>query len=146
MHGRTHGCSDSPTYNCWKNMKRRCLTPTNPEYKNYGARGIKVCGRWMKFENFLADMGEKPKGLTLDRVNNELGYNLKNCKWSTPVEQNRHMRKNVYISIGNERLILQDWAKKYNICQVSLRRWYLAGLWPKDPNYRGIWAHRKFAR
>lgn len=100
----------------------------------------------MKFENFLADMGEKPKGLTLDRVNNELGYNLKNCKWSTPVEQNRHMRKNVYISIGNERLILQDWAKKYNICQVSLRRWYLAGLWPKDPNYRGIWAHRKFAR
>jgi hypothetical protein len=127
-------------------MKQRCLNPRNPEYKNYGGRGITVCTRWLKFENFLADMGNKPEGKTLDRVHNELGYKLENCKWSTPVEQNRHMRKNIWITIGNESLILQDWAKKFDVCQVSLRRWHLARLWPQNPNYRGRWAKRKFAR
>lgn len=141
-----HGYSDTPTYHSWKAMKQRCLNPSNPEHRNYGARGITVCGRWMKFENFLADMGPKPDGKTLDRVNNDLGYSQRNCKWNTPVEQNRHMRKNVWITVGNERLILQDWAKKLNVCQVQLRRLYLAGIWPKNFGYLGKWNKRKFAR
>jgi len=65
---KTHGQSDSPTYHVWEMMKGRCLNPKNPNFKRYGARGITVCERWLKFENFLADMGEKPDGLTLERV------------------------------------------------------------------------------
>jgi len=88
-HGHTkHGQPATSTYTAWANMLRRCDNPNNPEYKNYGARGIRVCRRWYKFENFLADMGEKPAAhLTIERVNNNKGYVKSNCTWATRSEQ-----------------------------------------------------------
>ena len=83
----------SPTYNSWRDMKTRCLNSNCPDYKNYGGRGIKVCERWMDFTNFLADMGEKPEGLTLDRINNDGNYEPGNCRWATWKEQRRNQRK-----------------------------------------------------
>ena len=76
-------------------MLSRCENKNVPAFKNYGGRGITVCKRWHKFENFLADMGERPFGLTLDRKNNDKGYYKRNCKWSTWIEQqnNRRPRK-----------------------------------------------------
>ena len=77
-------------------MKTRCLNPNNKRFKDYGGRGIMICERWMVFENFLADMGERPEGKTLDRINNDGHYEPSNCKWSTSKEQaNNRSNKNV---------------------------------------------------
>ena len=77
----------SPTYRCFNGMKARCNNPKNRSYKDYGGRGITVCARWSNFVNFLADMGEKPAGKTLDRKNVNGNYEPDNCRWATPKEQ-----------------------------------------------------------
>ena len=75
-------------------MKERCLNPNNKGYKNYGARGIEVCDRWLRFEFFISDMGDRPStGLSLDRIDNNGNYEPKNCKWSTRLEQAANTRK-----------------------------------------------------
>lgn len=91
-----HGMTNSPTYRVWRNMHSRCENPNTPYYGEYGGRGIKVCERWFKFQNFLDDMGEKPEGESIDRVDNDKGYNPTNCKWSTPKEQAVNRRKRRY--------------------------------------------------
>jgi len=82
----------SPTYNSWRMMKTRCQNSNFPYYKDYGGRGIKVCERWMNFENFLTDMGERPENTTLDRINNDGNYEPGNCRWATRKEQRRNQR------------------------------------------------------
>jgi len=108
VHGNTkHGHSPrngkpSPTYTSWYAMKTRCLNSNNPRFKDYGGRGIRVCKRWMDFTNFLADMGEKPEGLTPDRIDNDGDYEPCNCRWATPKEQrqNRRDQKTQYFFIA----------------------------------------------
>ena len=108
MHGNIkHGhCpwngKPSPTYCSWDKMKQRCLNPNCPRFKDYGGRGIKVTERWQDFANFLADMGERPPGKTLDRINNDGNYEPENCRWATPKEQiqNRRDQKNQYFFIA----------------------------------------------
>jgi hypothetical protein len=80
------------TYVTWCNMKTRCNNPNVPYYKNYGGRGIIVCERWNEFKNFLEDMGERPLGTTIDRINVNGNYEPFNCKWSTPKEQINNRR------------------------------------------------------
>lgn len=92
MHNLQHGKSHSRTYNSWKSMKARCSNPKLKEYIMYGGSGISYCASWEKFAGFFADMGERPAGKTLDRIDNKLGYSVGNCRWATNSEQKLNRR------------------------------------------------------
>ncbi len=86
----THGLTGTKTYNTWANMIRRCEDATAGGYVRYGGAGVSVCDRWHKFDNFLADMGEAPQGMTIDRRDNSAGYCKDNCRWATATTQARN--------------------------------------------------------
>jgi len=111
----THGMTNTTIYAVWKSMRRRCNKPNDPGYKNYGGRGITICRRWDKFENFYADMGDKPKGLSIERVDNYGNYEPSNCKWATREEQDRNKRNNRIIKYEGREQCLTDWARESGI-------------------------------
>jgi hypothetical protein len=88
----THGASRSREYSTWSGMWQRCRNPKSVAFAKYGGRGISVCDRWRLFENFLADMGRRPAGTSLDRIDVNGNYEPGNCRWATPEEQNKNQR------------------------------------------------------
>lgn len=89
---RNHGWSKTPTYKSWLHMRGRCFDANNPNYSEWGGRGITVCDRWSDFMNFLEDMGPRPDGTSIDRMDNDGNYEPGNCRWATPLEQSRNRR------------------------------------------------------
>jgi hypothetical protein len=117
---KTHGRSRTREYNIWSSMLARCQNPRSTHFSFYGARGINVCERWKKFEYFFTDMGECPLGLSLDRIDNSLGYSLENCRWSTPKEQARNTRSNRFLTFCNQIKSSAEWAEIFVISQKTL--------------------------
>jgi hypothetical protein len=110
-----HGMTGTPTWNSWYSMVCRCSYPSQTVYKYYGGRGIKVCDRWLGrdgFSNFLADMGERPDGMTLDRRERDGDYTPDNCRWRNHKQQMRNQRRTTYAPCGTS---LQDLAEQAGI-------------------------------
>lgn len=119
-HGQAKEGKKSSVHTTWQNMKKRCCDIKNAHYKNYGGRGIKVCERWLNsFENFYADMGDKPtKNHTIERIDNDGNYEPSNCRWATRQEQlaNKRIRKD---SLIHEGMTTSEWAKKLGITTTA---------------------------
>jgi hypothetical protein len=110
-HGHSKGKKMSPTYQSWSDMMQRCYNPKCKEYLYYGERDIKVYEPWHIFENFLADMGECPKGLTIERIDNEGHYNPENCKWDTRKNQARNRRSNKILTLNGVSHCSSEWTE-----------------------------------
>lgn len=127
---RTHGRNASdPTYSTWSAMRSRCLNKSSAKYPSYGGRGIKVCERWNRFENFLADMGERPTGKTLDRINNEGNYEPSNCRWATPREQraNQRPQQTTAITHQGKTQTMAEWARESVVTYTTFAKRIYAG-------------------
>jgi hypothetical protein len=120
-HGHSVNRKLSREFTTWRGMKARCEGEGRPDWKHYGGRGIKVCERWQVFENFLADMGEKPPKMSIDRIDNEKDYEPGNCKWSTQKEQVHNRRKKTHCIRGHllspENCYVCSWGRHCLVCK-----------------------------
>ncbi|MCK6499065.1 MAG: hypothetical protein L6Q38_06245 [Nitrospira sp.] len=110
-----HGKTDTRTHRIWRAMKTRCHNKNSSGFHKYGARGIKVCDRWLNFEDFLSDMGEAPLGMSIERKNNNGNYEPGNCIWATPKQQARNNRRNVTIHFCGRTQCLSAWCEGLGI-------------------------------
>lgn len=126
VHGHTRAGWMSRTYQAWVSMRERCGNQTRRGYKNWGGRGISVCERWLTFANFLADMGERPDGKSLDRVNNDGNYEPNNCRWATASEQALNRRRRTTDHIQHNTAATRNACAKLSEDQVRyIRRTYV---------------------
>lgn len=108
----THGKTNTSEFKTWVSIKNRCNNSNSKDFKNYGGRGIAVCNRWIdSFENFVADMGIRPDGMSIERIDNDKGYSIENCRWATTKDQNRNKRNVVFFGGKCQ----SDWAAELGI-------------------------------
>lgn len=117
---KSHGLSGTPTYLSWIAMRARCLNPLHDQYKDYGGRGITIDPSWDSFEQFLKDMGPRPEGKTLDRIDNDGPYSAINCRWATRAEQARNSSQTTLYIFQGEEKCLADWADGRGIPRTTL--------------------------
>lgn len=117
---KRHGLSLSREHKSWESMIHRCTNKNAANYAMYGGRGITVCEEWLQFENFYRDMGERPNGHSLDRINNNLGYFKDNCRWASTVEQLNNRRNNHLITFCNKTQTLSQWAREIGLKPKTL--------------------------
>jgi len=122
--------SKTPTYNTWSGIIKRCNNQKNPAYNSYGGRGITVCEDWLKFENFYEDMGKKPNGLTIERIDNDKGYYKENCCWDTPVQQARNRRLQKSNKTGKAGVYWDKQRQKYRVRITEENKRHHIGRFP----------------
>ena len=121
-HNKAEGRGQASIYKIWSNMLQRCGNPNNTRYADYGGRGITVCERWKTFENFFADVGDRPSNLTLDRIDNDRGYQPDNVRWVTRADNNRNSRRCVMVEVNGESKPINVWAKQHGIPYVTVKQ------------------------
>jgi hypothetical protein len=126
-----HGHHNSLTYSTWENMIQRCTNVNYRRYKDYGGRGITVYKRWLKFKNFLTDMGERPPGTTLDRKDNNKGYYKANCRWATKEEQANNTSRNRFLLFNGRRQTIIQWSRELHIPRSTI--WVRLNKHPEWP-------------
>jgi hypothetical protein len=110
-----HGKRQSRIYIIWLNMIQRCTNKNNSGFVNYGARGIVVCDDWRNFENFYADMGDPPRDMSIDRIDNDKGYSKDNCRWATVKQQAQNKRTTFFVEIDGETKSLTKWCSDLDL-------------------------------
>lgn len=150
---RTHGHRRTPEYGVWSTMRQRCTNPRSKKFAEYGARGITVCNRWIEsFENFLADMGERPSPKhTIERIDNARGYQPDNCTWAIQRTQQQNRRDNNVVTYQGESLCISEWTRRLDlpVGLVSQRLHRLGWTVEKalnTPSQAERWTRRKFTR
>ena len=124
----THGYSGHPLYKVWNGMVARCENPKSINYHNYGGRGISVCKAWRgSVGAFIQDMGARPVGTSLDRIDNSGDYTLKNCRWATAEQQNRNSRNNHILTFNGVSFCVKTWAEKIGMPYQTLLHRLKAG-------------------
>ena len=119
----THGGTNTTEFWIWRSMKARCLNPNHKAFKNYGGRGIKICERWLhSFDNFLADMGPRPAGYSINRIDNDGDYKPGNCEWVTWVEQQNNRRSNHLLEFNGKSQTITQWALEIGMKPCTLLR------------------------
>lgn len=119
-HGHSRRGDISGTYSCWQSMRSRCNRPSHPNYSTFGGRGIKVCERWNEFENFLADMGERPENLQIARIDNDGNFEPGNCKWVTASEKGFNKLNTRKYTVGGVTKSFRGWAEYLGINRTTL--------------------------
>ena len=128
-HNKTHGLSKTPEYRVWDGIIQRTTNPSCSSFSRYGGRGIGVCDRWLKFENFIQDMGERPNSdLTIERVENNKGYSPDNCIWDNRINQARNRRSNRVIVIDGRSMVLAEWLEITGLNRSTFHRRQKRGL------------------
>jgi hypothetical protein len=122
---------ESPTHAIWRGMLARCRNPNAKDFPRYGGRGISVCARWSLYANFLADMGVRPAGLSLERLRNDEGYSPENCEWATLKAQARNRRSNVLVTHAGVTATVAEWAEKTGLERKTLEYRIRVG-WPAE--------------
>lgn len=133
-HGESGGgaTNRSGTYSSWANMMMRCDWASHPSHKKYAAKGILVCERWHSFENFKADMGERPEGTSIDRLDNSKGYSPDNCRWATRQQQSLNRSNTDWVKFDRKRMPLFTFCKMQNISMKAFK----SRLRRRDSNYQ----------
>lgn len=109
------GLQKTRAYGTWRQMKSRCYYPSNISYKEYGGKGITICKRWLSFENFYRDMGERPIGMSIDRINPFRGYSPSNCRWATSKQQGRNKKNTIKVRFRGELRSVRDWCDELGL-------------------------------
>lgn len=134
-----HGGTGTKVYAVWRAMHERCVNPKVRNYPNYGGRGINVCERWKDYAAFRDDMGPRPDGGTLDRINNDGNYEPGNCRWATQREQMNNVRKNVRLTFRGETRTVSEWARRLGVTRDRLY-WRLKTGWPIEEALTKGWS------
>ncbi len=122
-HTIKHGMYNTPEYRAWQSMWTRCTNTRTHYYQHYGGRGIAVCDEWKNFSVFFSDIGLRPSAShSLDRIDNDIGYNKTNCRWATKIEQGNNRRDNVKCSYNGETRTIKEWERLKNMPRTLLWR------------------------
>jgi len=139
----THGKTKSRAYKSWFKAKSRCNCRSDKQYDDYGGRGVVVCDRWMRFEDFYEDMGDPPAKHTINRINNDGNYSCgkcdvcirngwaANCRWATPTQQVRNRRTTIHVTIEGQTKTLLEWCQNFNLPYKTVHQ-----------RLRSGWSHR----